>query len=311
MTGPRDIDDLDIMAYADGLLDDDPARRGEIERRLRASPELAARAEAYCGQAAALRRAYGARAHEPVPERLYAALEHRPQRFERRIAGIAAMLALILGAGVTGWMLGRGAYPVPGSTTDRDFVARSYQDYMIRSDEPGMTRTGQAEPLNWLSQEVSLTLRAPDLTGQGYSLVDKAAIEHNGKRMVRLGYAGEDGRDFTLFLHPRWQEQDREMHLTREGDVSLAYWLDGPFASVIASRLPPEETLAVSRAVKKALNDPDAARPTLEPEPGDNTPQHPGGEIAVGVPLPKNGAFTPQKPAAPVSEAETPGVIPN
>lgn len=307
MTGPHDIDDLDIMAYADGLMDDDPARREEIERRLRASPELAARAESYRSQAAALRRAYGARAHEPVPERLYTALERKPPRFERRVAGIAAMLALIVCAGVTGWLLGRGGYS--GSTTARDFVARSYQDYVIRNEETGPARTGQVEPLNWLPQEVSLTLRTPDLTGQGYSLVDKETVGHDGERMVRLTYADKDGRSFTLFLHPRWKERDEEMRFARKGDISLAYWFDGPLASVIASRLSPDETLAISKAVRDALNDPDAARPKLGPD--EKAPDRSGGEIAGGVPLPGNGAFTSQEPPAPVSGAEVPGVIPN
>lgn len=311
MTGRHDpgMDaDIELLAYADGFLDNEPERRADVERRVNASPELAARVEAYRAQSAALRRAYGYRAQEPVPEHLMAMLDAPPLRPRRAALAAAAVITLTVGAGLFGWMLGSGALSGGGE----DFLARSYDNYVADAYESGpgarrLVKADKAEPLNWLSQKLSLTLRAPDLTAQGYSIVDTRTVEGGSRDdMLRLTYSSDDGRSFSLFLYPRWQESQREIRMAREGDVSLAYWLEGPLASVIASRLPPGEIRAVSEAVRRSLNDPEATRPELGPA------KQPAGKIAGGIALPESGVISPGEPALPAPmPAKSPEVIAN
>jgi anti-sigma factor RsiW len=187
---------------------------------------------------------------------------------------IAAVLTLMICAGMTGWTLGRGG----ASQGNDEFVARSYDNFVALPRALRQAAAEQTEPMNWLSQKLSLTLRAPDLSEQGYSIVDTRTVEGSGlEDMLRITYAGDKGRNFSLFLYPRWQKDSLSIQMVREGDVSLAYWLEGPLASVIASRLPPGELRAVSEAVRRSLNDPAATRPELGPAPAA------GGKVAGGL----------------------------
>src|SRR5690606_39402342 len=109
MTDDRIVGELDLLAYADGLLDGDPAHKALVERALGNEPVARARADAYRAQTAALRSAYGGRLMEPVPHRLQAALRGPSRRASGRHVNAAAMVALAMAAGGVGWMLGEGA----------------------------------------------------------------------------------------------------------------------------------------------------------------------------------------------------------
>lgn len=70
------VDDVMLMAYVDGEVDAGTAR--EIEASLAADPALAARAQRLRDSAAMTRAAYADVLHEPVPDRLIAALGGAP-----------------------------------------------------------------------------------------------------------------------------------------------------------------------------------------------------------------------------------------
>ena len=95
-----------LMAYVDGELD--PSASAEVERALRADPELAARAARYRDLRSRLESAYAPELAEPVPERLLAALRAPPPRtvvsvHEARVARRAAPA----GRGDARWMATR------------------------------------------------------------------------------------------------------------------------------------------------------------------------------------------------------------
>jgi hypothetical protein len=73
MTMPNET----LMAYVDGELD--PSATAEVERALRADPELAARAARYRDLRTRLESAYAPELAEPVPERLLSALRTPPR----------------------------------------------------------------------------------------------------------------------------------------------------------------------------------------------------------------------------------------
>lgn len=279
------VNELDLLACADGFLDTDPERRAEIERAAQHDPELKARLEAYRAQSAALRRSYDYRIREAVPDHLLAIIDSPPPRRSqnaRAAAAVAAVLALMTCTGLAGWSLGRGGGGTQGGD---EFVARSYDNFVALPQALRQAATERTEPMNWLSQKLSLTLRAPDLSTEGYSIVDTRTVQGgNHDDMLRITYAGEEGRNFSLFLYPRWQKDSLSIQMVHEGDVSLAYWLEGPLASVIASRLPPGELRAISEAVRRSLNDPAVTRPELGPAPPA------AGKVAGGLVQPDAGA---------------------
>lgn len=262
MSKDRNLEELDILAYGDGLFDGNPAAKGEFEKRLYARPEQAERARAYRSQTDALRAAYDHRVREPVPEQLSAVLRRPAEQQFRRFAAMAAVGLLALAGAALGWTLGReDAEGFAGK-----FVERSYDIYVSSSQK--VEEKAVVEPLSWLSEEISLALRAPDLSESGYSIVDKYTVSDAEGQMVHLIYATPDGKSFSLFLRPRWVERKRGLQVATERDVSIAYWLEGPLASAIASRLPPEETLAIAKTVQGELLNQNVSQPVMHPGPG-------------------------------------------
>lgn len=293
--------DLDVLAYVDGLLDDDPARKANVENRLQGSPELASRVRAYEAQNRALRLAYNGRLHEPVPEILLAVLDKDTPYRGRTLARAAAVACMVALASLLGWLAGRSHQPVGEPASE--FVERSYSEYVGTGAEAPMLAGRTPARSGVQADRVSLLLKIPDLSSLGYALVDKESISGGEQRMVRLTYAGPDGQSFSLFLHPRMDAHKRELQLTSKRGVSLAYWVEGALATAIASDLPSDETLAIARKVRKALADPSISQPTMQTLPGQQ------GELVTGLP---EGPAGPDSPAlAPSPALQSPYAIPN
>lgn len=137
------IPDETLMAYLDGELD--PGASAEVERALRADPELAVRAARHRELRTRLESGYAPELAEPVPERLLAVLRAPPgtpvfdlqdARAARqagptrrgstrwtsmRLTSMAAGVLLAVGAG---WLVGRGSQSIMIRAADGALVAR-------------------------------------------------------------------------------------------------------------------------------------------------------------------------------------------
>lgn len=277
--------DLDVLAYIDGLLDDDPARKANVESRLQGSPELASRVRAYEAQNRALRLAYNGRLHEPVPETLLAALDGDTRYRGWTLARAAAVACMVVSASLLGWLVGRSHQPA--SEPPSEFVERSYREFAGAGGEAAMLAGATQSQGGIEADRVSLSLKIPDLSSLGYALVDRESISSGEQRMVRLTYAGPDGQGFSLFLHPRMDAHKRDLELTTKRGVSLAYWVEGALATAVASDLPSDQTMAIARKVRKALADPSLSQPTMQTVPGQKS------ELVTGLPESPAGADNP------------------
>lgn len=268
MTRSRPIDDLDLLALADGMLDADPARKAELEKQIAESSTDAARLADYRAQTEALRMAYGAKLAEPVPDRLRNALESdRPAA--RPVMKIAVSVLLAITAGLGGWQVGR----TGEDGAQQAMIDASYSRFVMNNPDSGLeasagVQTGGDRPtLGWLEDEMAIRLHAPDLSAEDFELVDKRALPEGDERLVQLDYAAPDGRTFSLFLAPRWQERPGAIAETERDGVTLAYWNNGPLATSIATRLSQRETRQIAEAVRKAMRDEVTTPPaTLEPD---------------------------------------------
>lgn len=281
------ITELDLLAYADGQYTGNPAMVAAVDSWLSDHPEDSVRMQAYCAQTAALRRAYGPRISEPVPDRLLAVIENDARPFFPRVmTRAAAAIALVALAAATGWFVGYGDRSVDRPT--QSFVNLVEQDYERSTGTVGASGTyaAQSASLERLSQRISFSLRVPDLSALGYSVVDSGVMRKNEEEVNWLVFAGSDRRHFTLFLKPRWQEPTRKPKIQRSSDVSLAYWFEGPLASAIATRLPEDETMKIAEAVRSALAEPQATPPALEVH--QDTPSDGSVSLATGVLPPNN-----------------------
>lgn len=293
------IAELDLLALADGFLDDDPARKAEVEAAIARDPQAASRLSDYRAQTSALRAAYAGAIAEPVPERLLAVVDSAERARERPVLRRAAAGLMIVSAGLGGWFVGYDG----DDPARRALLDESYRHYVLQGpDQSAAVSAGTAleRAIGWVDDEVAIRLSAPDLTGEGFSLVGKRSVRDSGDQLVALDYRSGDGRAFSLFIAPRWTDSPGPI-VDRERDgVALAYWHDGPLAASIATQLPQAEARALAEAVRRAMRDDTAAPPGgIEPEfrplPGEG--QNIMADTAGAVP--QNGATEPALTGAP------------
>jgi len=276
MTDSDPLTDIDILAYVDGQLDNAPQRKAAVEAMIAESPHEQARVAAYRRQTEALRQAYGDRIADPVPERLLRSVNARPRRVPRGRIAAAASVAAVMLAGYTGWTVAQWQSN-PGWSAQA-LLEETYRDLASRqgpraaapataASAPARGRIGTVaagSAIGRLSDEISLTVRAPDLGDLGYEIVARESIAQGGNETVRLTYAGPSGEAVHLYLSPRWDERESEPQVTRRGDISMGYWVNGPLAAAVASRLPPEEMRALAERFRKAMAESGPATPKLQ-----------------------------------------------
>lgn len=236
----REIGEIDILAYADGRLE--RARAEEVEAHLATRPELAKRAADFARQRDELREQFDRYAEEPLPERLQALFAEESDA--RRPAGTriawraAAAAALMAATGAAGWWLG--ARDDATTSPTRAFAERAIERLHAEA-RPPETEVAAAEGLGgragltWLSDRISLELRAPDLSDQGFRLVDKRRVQLDGEQAVALRYADGRGERVEIVLKSRWRDAAPDVRSTRRDGVTVMYWNDGPLAVAVAS----------------------------------------------------------------------------
>jgi len=259
---------LDVMGYADGQID--AARRKDIERLLARDPDLLATAQSIAMQNDAIRAAYGDRLEEDIPGRLMSVLE-RAEAAKRPVSPLrtAAVVALTLATGVAGWWGGEllGTPPPEDANDFVDAVATAHLDWAdptSRSISTG-SPTPAAPPLEWLSERVTLELRAPTLAAYGYESVDKALTDVDGRPTVRLTFERGDGNAISLFLSTRWRELPPTFNLRPDAGASSVYWFDGPLIWVLTGTLEPSDLAAMAEAIHETtrLRPAPAGRPSI------------------------------------------------
>ncbi|MFW5641383.1 MAG: hypothetical protein ACOCY0_01325 [Roseicyclus sp.] len=260
------IDDLDLLALADGFLDDDPSRKAEIEAAIARDPAAASRLSDYRAQTAALRAAHAGVLAAPVPERLRAVLEETGGAGARPVLRRAAAGVMVVAAGLGGWLIGQ----EEDDPARHALLEESYRQFVLRGPEmplPGDAGGAPERAISWIDDEMAIRLSAPDLSSEGFSLVGKRGVSDSGGQLVALDYRAPDGRAFSLFIAPRWTDDPGPI-VDRERDgVALAYWHDGPLAASLAAHLPSAEARDLAEAVRRAMRDETTAPPpVLQPE---------------------------------------------
>lgn len=271
MTGPhaKSVTELDLMAYADGLLDPYPARKAEVEAYLNRHPDVARRIRDYAEQNEEIRAAYGGVLEQPVPARFYRILERRRGSGTTTAARAAMAAVLLVATGFGGWLAGTIGAP------DGRSIQTAFDDAIANylgapsGMRPGITtaQAGPERPLDWLADELSVRLQIPDLSPHGFVLADKRLVSGNGHRVVRLDYDGHDGARLTLFVAPRWSEGAAEIEFAERDGVTLAYWANGPLVYALASDIDRPRMATLTSTIHDSMRSAKAVRLSPKPSP--------------------------------------------
>src|SRR5256714_1275880 len=160
----KPLAEAELHTYIDGALSE--GARAEIEAWLASHPEDAERLRAYAEQNALLRSLYNPVLDEPVPAALLAVRPHAGLRY----AAAAAIFALGIGLG---WIV-RGMFNTPQmvSVSLARLAAAAHGVCSAEVRHPVEVPAGEEGHLvNWLSQALGTTLKAPKLAPLGYELV--------------------------------------------------------------------------------------------------------------------------------------------
>jgi len=249
------VTEMDVLAYADGLLERDPARAREVAAYLEANPGEAARVADYQAQNELIRRCYAPLLGRPTPERLSSMLERRVgSRSRRALARVAGVAALTSAAAATGWLAAERHDDSPPWL--EAFVEEALERYaLISTDRDGTLAVAPpAEPLaDPVAQLGPLALRVPDLAEAGYAVKSRHIFEANGVKAVQVLYAAPDGHELGLFVRPRWAGEPGNVRLLERGGLTLAHWTEGPVAYALAARASAQKLTALTAAIRRGL----------------------------------------------------------
>tara|TARA_E500000318_G_scaffold89705_1_gene87355 strand:+ start:915 stop:1967 length:1053 start_codon:yes stop_codon:yes gene_type:complete len=338
------ITEIDLLAYADGGLSGDPQREADVEQYLRDNPEMSTRVKAFIRQNDEIRALYDPVLSEPVPERLRMALDPVSRSWLPRLARGAVAATVLLATGAAGWYLGR-------SSTDaviwqRDAVVHSalhsYRQSMnasapvygdvgsLQSSAPEQTDTlgpqtdfpMQADTgsrsTSWISGHVALQMRLPDLSQDGFRMIDNQTIETDNGNAIRVSYHNDQGQKLVLMLHPRWRTGVSDIEIDDRQGIAVASWADGPLAYGLASDGGAQQIFDMARRIRNAMREPGTSKPALTSDPRSFPQIDIPGQAAPERLVPDD--MTPQtqsskmpiidEPVANADEAEENGITP-
>ncbi|WP_366555647.1 anti-sigma factor family protein [Aquibaculum sediminis] len=257
MTQGRTIEELDLLAYADGLLD--PLRREEVAAYLRENPQAAQRVADYESQNRIIRAAYDHTVTEPLPDRLAAALEPRPAPpFWRRSLRYGAFAASLAAAGFLGWSLKESSVgpPQPSQALVEASLAL-HSDWSPKPEVAASNVDSSALIPKAVAAEqegdVTLRIPTPDLSPLGLRLVGMRGTDERGIPGVQLIYTDGAGERTSLFLLPGAGGTPPAISSTQQDSGTLAYWREGPITFALTGRDAGRSAQSVAAQVRGAL----------------------------------------------------------
>ncbi len=248
----KPIEEDDLQAYVDRRLD--PARRAEVEKYLEGNPDEAERVRAFERQNVMLTNLFDPVLEEPVPERLPQLMKPGRRPVFWHYAGAAASLT---GAVMLGWFL-RGEQQaleihVPSLARQAAVAYAVYSPEILHPVEVGAAQEDHL--VKWLSKRLGQSVKAPDLSPLGYELVGGRLLPGSEKPAAQFMYQDARGQRLTLYLSTDVAEnRETAFRYTREGKVSVFYWVDGPLGYALSADTSRQQLLTVAEAVYRDIN---------------------------------------------------------
>jgi hypothetical protein len=226
-----EVSEIDLHAYADGLLTLQPDRVRRIEDYLQQHAEDRLKVEAYRRQRDLICHAYGNAPSSEIPTRLREAFGYRKARRRNAVAAWAVAIAATA-------LLG-----VPAAMMAGDFW--NVTSWTAYDDERAQPATATASStISMVDDAVPVAL--PDFSSAGLNYIGHETYKLTTKRTIwRLRYADAAGNEVELLVTPR----PNEPHLvSRDAFGQSPYsWSRGEFVFSMHSNLPLESREVLAR----------------------------------------------------------------
>lgn len=248
----------ELHALVDGELPQD--RREAVESWLASHPEDAALVASWRAQAESIRARYGAVASEPVPDRLKLERLIRNGKRWKSIAAAAAIGAFLIG-GAAGWMA-RGASAAAPNEFEMFMseAASAHRLYINEVRHPIEVRANEDHLLPWLSRRVGTTLRAPELSTFGLTLLGGRLLPGVGGPAALFMYESGSGERFTLYCS-RLNEPTTSLRYNESGATAIVQWVEGKYGFAVSGPADKPRLKSIARAVYEQLENRPPAPP--------------------------------------------------
>lgn len=290
------VSELDLLAYADGLLEGHPQRKQAIEAYLAGAPDAAARVARIKRQNEALRTTSDSILSEDLPAALTtfgARAKSNRIRNARYHLSIAAMLLIAAGLG---WFLGETSGPksivsetLLGEVAEID--ARLGDD-AVHSSSPMQVATAGVEdlvPAATNQTGPAIQLVPPDLSDLGFRYTGMRFVRSGKVDLVQLSYQvlGTSDQSMRLYIGPAEAPFAKKRASVEGRERTLHYWRSGPFSVVTTFS---GETPLSNRLLDRLMKE----QPLLQvlPQSVRETPLLPSALNALSLPADTNPGST-------------------
>ena len=289
------IDERDLHAYVDGLLD--AQRTRQVQEYLKRHPDKYQQVADYRQYNELLRQAHQAAAQEPVPAGLLSII-HRPRQSHwSSITRTAAVGALCVASAAGGWLAAihsnSGAHGANGlvqnflqqiaSNASAPFESMAVKTLNIQS-------AGQTDPLNWLTQKVALEMEAPNLIAAGYTLQSRRLITRGAQEFVELTYVNSSGDAVMLYMKTRWEKDAPTIEFVQKDNQSIAFWEEGPLVYALSGALDRDRAVRIAELVRSSMTSVSNTAPQVQ-----DIPAMP---VTPSEPMQLTHGYEPQSPLA-------------
>lgn len=251
-SGP--IDETDLHAYVDGLLD--PARRSDVEAYLATDPEAAAKVADWQAQNEGIRALFSGEARPGADDgellskaKARTAPRLRLPPFRQWAAAVALLGAgLVIGQALPPLLRDRPAPLLASADTLPQQAHSAFLVYASDVRHPVEVGADEEEHLAaWLGKRLDHPLAIPDLSRLGYRLVGGRLVPVGGQAGAMLMYEDDAGERITVLIGRNDDNRTTSFRYMSEGAVETFYWIDGAIGYAVTGE--------VSRARLQAIAD--------------------------------------------------------
>jgi anti-sigma factor RsiW len=255
MSARRDsVDEAMLHAYVDGELDD--RGRLEVEEWLSGHPDDRLRVSEWVAQRQKLHELFDTVLTEPVPDVIAnVATRKRAGCLSRRIAAIAAAIALFVAGAVCGWLLGHFQFGTraPGQVV-AERALNAYSIYAPEVRHPVEVEAAQkAHLVAWLSKRLGTPIKAPDLTATGFKLVGGRLLPDDTNPAAQFMYQNDAGRRITIYVVANKPTRETAFQIYNKGPINSFFWLASDCTYAVTGTIDQQSLLAVARAIYHQL----------------------------------------------------------